>query len=201
MKRFSQTHRYQLESLESRRLLSTLIVSSAADSGAGSLRAQIAAAHSGDTISFAPGLAGQTITLTSGSLSIAKSLAIQGPGADRLTISGNDPSVVFWISGSTSNVQIRDLTITRGAPAIANAGVLSVSNCTLTANVSDYGGAISNSGTLNLSGSTLSENYPGYNSQPRLRRRHLQRRRRSDGQQLHNRQQQCPRWPSSHLRS
>ena len=38
-----------------------------ADSGAGSLRATIAAADNGDTINFASSLSGQTITLTSGS--------------------------------------------------------------------------------------------------------------------------------------
>ena len=60
MRSFKRTTSFQLESLESRRLLSALTVSSAADSGIGSLRAQIAAAQSGDTVSFAPSLAGQT---------------------------------------------------------------------------------------------------------------------------------------------
>jgi len=40
------------------------------DSGAGTLRAEIAAAHNGDTLLFAPSLNGQTITLTSGELLI-----------------------------------------------------------------------------------------------------------------------------------
>jgi hypothetical protein len=43
-----------LEGLENRWLLSTLTVTSVADSGHGSLRADISAAHSGDTINFAP---------------------------------------------------------------------------------------------------------------------------------------------------
>jgi hypothetical protein len=66
----------RLEVLEDRTVPSTLTVTSAADSGTGSLRAEIAAAQSGDTINFAPSLAGQTITLTSGELAINKSLTI-----------------------------------------------------------------------------------------------------------------------------
>ena len=48
------------------------------DSGPGSLRAEIAAARSNDTIEFAPSLDGRTITLTSGQLDIAENLTIQG---------------------------------------------------------------------------------------------------------------------------
>ena len=54
-----------------RDLLSTLTVTNILDSGAGSLRAEIAAARAGDTIVFAPILDGQTITLTSGELDVA----------------------------------------------------------------------------------------------------------------------------------
>src|SRR5262249_7701646 len=39
---------------------------------------------------------------------------IDGPGADRLTISGNHASRVFNISGSTTNVEIARLTIADG---------------------------------------------------------------------------------------
>jgi hypothetical protein len=56
--------------LEDRQLLSTWTVSNNHDSGPGSLRAEIAAAQSGDTIHFAGKLAGQTITLTCGELVI-----------------------------------------------------------------------------------------------------------------------------------
>src|SRR5437762_7270325 len=106
---------FRLESLEQRRLLSALTVSSAADSGIGSLRAQIAAALSGDTISFAPGLAGQTITLTSAEIAFAKSLTVQGLGASQLTIRAGYQHRVFDITGSTNQVTIGDLTITGGA--------------------------------------------------------------------------------------
>src|SRR5260370_11556673 len=104
----------RLEALEDRTVPSTLIVTSPADSGPGSLRAEIAAAQSGDTIDCAPSLAGQTITLTSGELAIKTSLNIEGLGADQLTISGNNATRVFDISGSTTNVEIADLTIADG---------------------------------------------------------------------------------------
>jgi hypothetical protein len=64
---------------------STLTVTNKMDSGRGSLRAEITAANSGDTVVFAPSLNGQTITLASGELSIAKGLTIQRPGASQLT--------------------------------------------------------------------------------------------------------------------
>ncbi|HBI44475.1 MAG TPA: hypothetical protein DDY78_16730, partial [Planctomycetales bacterium] len=59
------TFRPTLEALEERWVLSTLTVLNNLDSGRGSLRADIAAAHNGDTIVFASTLVGgQTITLT-----------------------------------------------------------------------------------------------------------------------------------------
>ena len=88
----------RLECLEDRWVPSTLTVLNNLDSGAGSLRADIAAAHSGDTIVFAPSLDGQTITLTSGELLINKNLTIAGPGAGELTVSGNDASRVFEVA-------------------------------------------------------------------------------------------------------
>ena len=91
--------------MEDRTLLSTFVVTSPLDDGsAGTLRSKIAAAHSGDTIDFASSLAGDTITLnpTFGELLITKSLDIEGPGANLLTISGNDASRVFDISSAAT---------------------------------------------------------------------------------------------------
>src|SRR5262249_40604697 len=87
--------RPRLEALEERWRPSTLTVLNAKDSGAGSLRAAIAAAHNGDTINFAAGLIGQTIALSSGELLIKHNVTIVGPGADKLTISGSNASRVF----------------------------------------------------------------------------------------------------------
>src|SRR5713101_4521482 len=88
----------RLEILEDRTVPSTLTVLNNLDSGAGSLRNTIKDANSGDTIVFAPSLAGQTITLTSGELAFSKSLDIEGPGPGLLAISGNNASRVFDIS-------------------------------------------------------------------------------------------------------
>jgi hypothetical protein len=86
------------------------------DSGAGSLRAAIAASASGDTIDFAPALNGQTIILSSGRLVIDKALTISGPGTGGLTISGGHNDAVFDVHASSSadNVTISGLTITGG---------------------------------------------------------------------------------------
>src|SRR5687767_6773770 len=113
MRAHHTTKRSYLEPLEFRRLLSALTVSSAADSGIGSLRAQVAAAQSGDSISFAPNLAGQTITLISGEIAIAKNLTIDGLGGF-LSISGNDQSRIFNIIGSATRAEIRNLNIISG---------------------------------------------------------------------------------------
>jgi hypothetical protein len=73
----------RVEALEERTCPSTLTVRTTADSGAGSLRAAVAAANPGDTIMFDHRLNGQTIALTSGQLTIAESLNIVGPGSCR----------------------------------------------------------------------------------------------------------------------
>jgi hypothetical protein len=109
--------------LEDRTLPSTFTVLNNADNGDGSLRAVIADAQSGDQIAFDHSLQGQTITLTTGELAIAKSLDIEGLGADQLAVSGNHQSRVFNISGGVT-VTIAGLTITAGLVAPGNADAL-----------------------------------------------------------------------------
>src|SRR5262249_48962838 len=116
--------RPRLEALERRDVPSTLTVTSTADNGLGSLRDEIAAAHSGDTIGFDPSLAGQTIALTSGELAISKSLAIQGPGAGLLAISGTGPSRVFDVTAAGAVVTLTGLTIEGGSASGMAGGVL-----------------------------------------------------------------------------
>src|SRR5262249_10315817 len=92
--------RPRIEGLEPRLVPSTYVVTDLGDSGAGSgrqgdLRYCIDAANADDKardrIVFQPGLTG-TITLVRGELDVTKSLEIDGPGADLLTISGNHQS-------------------------------------------------------------------------------------------------------------
>jgi len=121
----------QLESLEDRTQPSTLTVTNLHDSGAGSLRAAITAASNGTTIDFAKGLHG-TITLISGDLPIANSVTIDGPGANLLTISGNDSSRIFDVSGSAT-VDISGLTLSDGLANVGG-GILLEGSASLSAN-------------------------------------------------------------------
>jgi hypothetical protein len=144
---------------------STLTVTNLNDSGTGSLRAEILAASSGDTIVFNSGLTG-TITLTSGTLAIGAGVTIIGPGANVITVSGNNASTVFTINGAIS-VTIAGLTIANGNTTTEGGGIslataggsLTVSNCTFSGNFAQiYGGAIFNNGTLAVTGSTFNGN-------------------------------------------
>ncbi len=105
------------------------------DAGPGSLRDELAAAASGDTIDLT-GLDCATITLTSGRLYTNLSeLTLQGPGRDALTIDGGAADLVFEDRGSA--LTIKDLTIANGHNALG------------------YGGCIYASGDLVLSGSRV----------------------------------------------
>ncbi|MEO6687926.1 MAG: right-handed parallel beta-helix repeat-containing protein, partial [Dokdonella sp.] len=92
------------------------------DPGTGSLslRQAIAMARtgSGNVVDFDAALIGSTITLTQGELVVDKSMAIIGPGADKLTISGGNASSVFNLStvvtSNFPNVTIANLAITGG---------------------------------------------------------------------------------------
>src|SRR5262249_4466739 len=106
-----------VERLEDRTVPSTFTVRNLADSGPGSLRQAVLDANDrprADTIRFAPAAREGTIALTSGELSITDDLILDGPGVHRLTISGNDASRVFSVSGSATDLVIRDLTIAHG---------------------------------------------------------------------------------------
>jgi hypothetical protein len=60
------------------------------DSGPGSLRNALAATPAGGTVDFALSDCPCTIVLTSGDLAVTNSVSIIGPGAQQLTISGNN---------------------------------------------------------------------------------------------------------------
>jgi len=134
--------------------MTTLTVTTTDDSGAGSLRATIAAAATGDTIVFAANLAQQTITLTSGQLDINKSLSIDSSATAGLTLSGNNASRILNVQGAVT-VDLKNLTFANGkltgtdeatgaGAAIrgGDSGILSVENCQFKNNVAGFGGAI-----------------------------------------------------------
>ena len=135
----SPGRRLRMECLENRLTLSgsPVLVTSSADSGAGSLRAAIGSAVPGETIRFASNI--HSITLKSGDLPISTNLTIEGPGADKLTISGNNNSRIFDVA-SGATVTITGLTITDG-----------MVNTITNSNMTTWGGG----GILNELGATL----------------------------------------------
>jgi hypothetical protein len=162
----------RLEALEDRSLPSILTVTSTADSGAGSLRAALAAAQSGDTINFAlPNHS--TIQLSTGTLNVAKPITILGPGASALTVEGppggiisrNDRFSIFTIPIAIplAATSISGLTVSGGGGntggGIDNSGILNLSNCVITDNhVLTEGGGIENTGALYMTGCVVSQN-------------------------------------------
>ncbi len=162
-----------------RRAVPNPVVTNLNDSGAGSLRQAISDADAGSTITFQTGLTG-AITLAS-QLTIDKNLTIQGPGANFLTISGNDAVRIFEITAD--NVTLSGLTIANGRATgeiaqgggilYTSAGTLTLQQCALSDNsahssgagngpgsyVAGFGGGIYNRvGTVNLTACTLSNN-------------------------------------------
>jgi len=127
----------------------TYVVSTALDptgpANSLSLREAITAANTadGNTIQFAPALAGSTITLTTGEIQINRAMNIVGPGAGNLAISGADASRIFYLScASTSqHVSISGLSLRNG-------------------NTASYGGAIASKRCyLDLSGANVSASH------------------------------------------
>jgi tetratricopeptide (TPR) repeat protein/energy-coupling factor transporter ATP-binding protein EcfA2 len=137
-------------------------VTNLSDDGLGSLRQTIAAASSGSTITFDPGLQG-TIKLAN-SLAVNKALTILGLGADRLAISSGNTNLTIYVFNSAS-LTISGLSFKGSKMArqsfILNEGILRVSNSIISGNsvsAPGSGGGITNSGTLTLSNSTVSSN-------------------------------------------
>lgn len=150
----------------------TLIVTSSADSGAGTLRDTLASAANGDTINFSNVSA---ITLTNGELPVTNNVSILGPGPAKLAVNGNANLRVFHVQNGAI-ATIAGLTVTNGK-ALGDVGggiyndhsTLTVSNCTLSGNSARFGGAVYNDGigsgvgsaTLWLRDSTISSNSAG----------------------------------------
>ncbi|MBP7950333.1 MAG: hypothetical protein KA004_11800 [Verrucomicrobiales bacterium] len=137
-----------------------------------SLREAVKFSPSGTLITFAPGLSGQTITLThpDGDMEIPNSVTIDAaalPGG--LTLSGNNVTRHFQVPIRTF-LTLRGLALTDGHPdgdggAIYNQGWLTADRCSFSGNISTSdGGAILNTsgGTMTLTHCTLSGNTAKY---------------------------------------
>ena len=122
----------------------------------------------GDTIVFAPGLAGGTIVLSLGVMEITDDVTIDGE-MNNITIDGNDTSGIFDVNvvaaGTVNDVGISNLTLTGGNAATGGAiliqtgaiieSTVTVDTVTFTDNTAtDSGGAIANSST-NAAANTL----------------------------------------------
>jgi hypothetical protein len=140
-----------LEVLEARHLPSTYVVDRLTDIGegdglAGDLRYCISQAGDGDAVTFA--VTGG-INLTGALAELMHSVAIEGPGTDRLILSGAGFSV-----GDVA-VAISGLTITSGG--VSNGGTLTISDFTI-----EDGYGIDNGGRLTVTDSTITRNVQGF---------------------------------------
>jgi predicted outer membrane repeat protein len=124
----------------------TITITNPADNGPGSLRAGIGVAAAGDVIQFDPALNGQVILLAT-QISITRELRIEGPGADKITISGGNRTRIFF---ATAPLTLSGVNLKNGLGDGAALYVLrtraNVAGCTFTDNAAPngLGGAVYN---------------------------------------------------------
>lgn len=132
----------------------TRVVQSASQGGgAGTLRQAMLDAGPGDLIVFDPNTFGrhQVIPLQSALPDITQDLAIQGPGAELLTvrrIEGAGEFRIFNVSSASAHVSLSGLTVSGGRIAsfgggIRSVGPLTLSRTHLVGNRADNGGGVS----------------------------------------------------------
>ncbi|WP_148073081.1 choice-of-anchor Q domain-containing protein [Bythopirellula goksoeyrii] len=183
----SYGRRLHVETLEDRRMLAVITVTSLADNlfidDEVTLREAILAANTNtsidgstagsgaDTIEFAAALSGETITLGGLELEITEALTIDATAlAANVTIDANTQSRVLNFTASTGDLTLSGLTITGGqTTGIINRGggirfdssdTLTLNSSTVSGNDSggDGGGIFTQSGAVTLTGSTVSGN-------------------------------------------
>jgi uncharacterized repeat protein (TIGR01451 family) len=114
--------------------------------GPGSLPAAVAAANTGDVISFAVSCPPGSPIATLSTITISTSLTISGPGASQVAVSGNGSHQVFHVNAGIT-VTISGITVENG-----------VNNNGCAAGCGSSGGGIENAGTLTLNNDTVFNN-------------------------------------------
>lgn len=146
----------------------TLMVTTTADDGPGSLREAVQGAVGANTIRFDPALAGQTIKLASPLTIADQTLVIEAPEEGGVTLDGDGVTQILVVQ-ATGDLTLRNLTLTgsrSGIGAISTAGTVRVEHGTITGNRSlatssgnGFGGGISHfGGDLTLVNTTVSGN-------------------------------------------
>ncbi len=149
-------------------VLADFVVENTNNDGDGSLRQAILDANANgepDTITFSPGLANQTITLTGSELAISglNGLTIDGSGANNLTINRDSSGLIFRVDTILSTpetptvVQITDLTLQDSFTPIRHDGLgrLEINNSIIQDNA---GFGIVGRAPIVLTGSTIQNN-------------------------------------------
>ena len=151
-----------------------ITVTSAADSGPGTLRQAIVTAGPGNVIDFSPGVftdLSHTITLSS-ELVLNKELTLDASALDSgVTISGNAATRLVSVTAA-GDLTLRKLTLEGGnsagaaangfGGAIYNAGHTKLEDCMVSDSAAvNYGGGISSTGSLEVIRSTVNGNSAG----------------------------------------
>jgi hypothetical protein len=127
-----------------------VVVTSAKDSGDGSLRDVLASAEAGAVVGFDPGLTGEAIAL-SGTIELTQSVTLDASRAPGLIIDGNNRVRIFHFNGDApTRIVLIGLTLTRGraegggGAVSLNGGELDfeVAGCSFRNNAGSEGGAI-----------------------------------------------------------
>jgi hypothetical protein len=148
------------------------VVTNTNASGAGSLRAVIAAAAPGATITFAPALSGQTISLGGSQIPLDKNVTIDGsalPLGIQITQPTESIGRIFLVQSNVT-AHLKGMTLWGGGGyggefeliggAIKTFGNLTLTACTLGNNFANSGGAVANhGGTLIINQCTLTRNF------------------------------------------
>jgi serine/threonine protein kinase len=148
----------------------SLIVTTNADEGQGSLRQIISIAQPGEIIRFAHNLKGQTIHLQNGNLEIKHNMHIIGIESNNIGIEGNSNSIIVIDRGATVTLEDMNFqnSFTGSHSLITNAGNLTLNAVMVVHNTTSLkdkkspagsiGGGISNSGNLTLTNSQVAYN-------------------------------------------